>query len=336
MLLRQVQLLGQERCLKNKWLYIFSALFMPAIVVADSIGIEAWLQKMHHAAHMSNYAGKFIYQQDSQLSLMRIIHAATKDGERERLISLDGVGREIIRTRDAVTCILPDSKSVVVEKGRPEQLFPPVFPMKIAALEAHYRFLLDRQERVAGRMAQKIVISPKDRFRYGHSLWVDSETGLLLKTHLVDEQGRLLEQFMFTEIEFMESIPDSMLKPRITGDTYTWHEAKQPDADIIPEHGHENEEWIVQRLPAGFSNDMKRHHNMPNQKTVRHLVFTDGLASVSVFIEKHKPSMPNLVGGSSMGAVNAFGKLIKIYHVTAVGEVPQATVQMISESVVYK
>ena len=81
---------------------------------------------------------------------------------------------------------------------------------------------------------------------------------------------------------------------------------------------------------------MKRHHNMPNQKEVQHLVFTDGLASVSIFIEKHQPSMPNLVGASSMGAVNAFGKLVKAHHVTTVGEVPRATVQMISESVSYQ
>ena len=80
---------------------------------------------------------------------------------------------------------------------------------------------------------------------------------------------------------------------------------------------------------------MNRHHNMPNQKAVRHLVFTDGLASVSVFIEKHQASMPNLVGASRMGAVNAFGRLIQNHHVTAVGEVPRATVQMISESVRY-
>lgn len=313
---------------------MIAALLMTAVVLADVVGVEAWLQKMHRSAHMSNYTGKFIYQQGSQLSLMRIIHAVTKDGERERLISLDDVGREIIRTKDSVICILPDRKSVVVEKGRPKQKFPPAFPMKIAVLKNYYHFTLDGKERVAGRMTQRIVISPKDKFRYGHSLWVDRETGLLLKTHLFDEAGNLLEQFMFIEINFMDSIPESMLKPRSTGETYTWLEAKKPDSDI--NSAHEDEVWVVRKLPVGFSDDMKRHHNMPNQKTVRQLVFTDGLASVSIFIEKHQASMPNLVGRSSMGAVNAFGKLIKAYHVTAVGEVPQATVQMISESVSYQ
>ena len=156
--------------MKNKWLYILASLLMPVIVLADTAAVESWLQKMHQAAHMSNYTGKFVYQQDNQLSLMRIIHAANKDGEHERLISLDDVGREIIRSRGVVTCILPDSKSVVVEKGRPAQQFPPAFPVKIEDLKAYYRFSLDQQERVAGRQAQKITISPRDKFRYGHNI----------------------------------------------------------------------------------------------------------------------------------------------------------------------
>ena len=306
----------------------------PVIVLADTAAVGEWLQKMHQAAHMSNYTGKFVYQQDNQLSLMRIIHAANKDGEHERLISLDDIGREIIRSRGVVTCILPDSKSVVVEKGRPAQQFPPAFPMQVENLKPYYRFSLDQQERVAGRLAQKITISPNDKFRYGHNLWVDNETGLLLKTHLVDERGNLLEQFMFTEIEFMETIPETMLKPSITDEAYTWHKAKTPDRKDDTENA--NSDWVVNTLPAGFRSDMKRQHHMPNQKSVRHMVFTDGLASVSVFIEKHQPKTPNLVGASRMGAVNAYGKLINQHHVTAVGEVPRATVQMISESVKFK
>lgn len=320
--------------MKNKWVFMLATLLMPVVVLADTAAVELWLQKMHQAAHMSNYVGKFVYQQDNQLSLMRIIHAANKEGEHERLISLDNVGREIIRTRGVVTCILPDSKSVVVEKGRPAQQFPPAFPVKVKSLQGYYRFALDNQEQVAGRLAQKIVILPHDRYRYGHNLWVDNETGLLLKTHLVDDHGNLLEQFMFTEIEFMEAIPEAMLKPGITGESYTWHKAKILDKDIVMED--EDQIWMVNALPVGFRSDMKRKHNMPNQKVVRHMVFTDGLASVSVFIEKLQPKMPNLVGASRMGAVNAYGKQINNHYVTAVGEVPRATVQMISESVNFK
>jgi len=303
-----------------------------AVIAADSEKVEQWLQKMHNAAHTLNYSGKFVFQQGKQLSLMKIIHASSKDGEYERLISLDGVGREIIRTKGVVTCILPDSKSVVVEKARPSHQFPPQFPMKVSNLKHQYRFMIDKTEMVAGRNAQKIVIAPSDQYRYGHRLWIDSETGLLLKTHLVDEQGKLLEQFMFTEIEFSETISEELLKPRIVGDSYTWYEADQTEeVDVDTESG-----WVAKQLPAGFNSDMNRSHNMPNKKLVRHLVFSDGLASVSIFIERTQKHTTNLVGSSRMGAVNAYGRRLNDYYVTAVGEVPNATVKLINESVIYE
>jgi len=313
--------------LKSKLLYIFIALLMPAVVIAaDNAAVEVWLQKMHRAAHMLNYSGKFVYQQDKQLSLMKIIHAADAESEYERLISLDDVGREIIRSKGIVTCIMPDSKSVVVKKAGPKQKFPPEFPMKIDHLQDLYRFALSKTELVAGRLSQKIVITPSDQYRYGHRLWIDNETGLLLKTHLVDEKGQLLEQFMFTEIEFMDKIPEEWLKPKEVDDSYTWYESDAP----VNVASNSKNKWIAKRLPIGFNNDM----SMQDEKGVRHLVFSDGLASVSIFIERSQKRSANLVGLSSMGAVNAFGRVYNEHYVTAIGEVPSSTVKLISESVV--
>jgi len=306
---------------------------MPAVVLAsDHEKVEQWLKKMHEAAHMLNYSGKFVFQQGKQLSLMKIIHASENGSEYERLISLDDVGREIIRSNGIVTCILPDSKTVVVDKARPSHQFPPKFPMQINELKKQYHFMLDKTEMVAGRNTQKIVIVPADRYRYGHRLWIDTDTGLLLKTHLVDNRGDLLEQFMFTEIEFMESVPEHLLKPRTVGDSYTWYESEQSEhVDADSESG-----WVARKLPAGFNSDMSRSHKMPNKKLVRHMVFSDGLASVSIFIERTQKHATNLVGSSRMGAVNAYGRRLNDYYVTAVGEVPNATVKLINESVVYE
>ncbi len=320
--------------LKNKWLLFVSCLLVPVAVVAkDNQDVSHWLQKMHHAAHMLNYVGKFVYQQDTQLSLMQIIHAVSEHGERERLISLDQVGREVIRDANGVTCILPDRNSIVVDKARPQSQFPPKFPVDIEHLKGQYHFKLDKQERVAGQLAQKIVIDPVDQYRYGHRLWVDVDTGLLLKTYLVDERGRLLEQFMFTEIEFMDQIEESMLVPQTKGTNYTWYESKEDEQSkpVVVKHN-----WSVSQLPRGFMRDMQRQHNMPNKQVVKHLVYTDGLASVSIFIETPEQESPNPIGASRMGAVNAYGRVVDKHHVTAVGEVPHVTVKMISESVTYK
>jgi len=319
--------------LKNKFALPVFLLVVPVLVWAgDDQTVEMWLQKMHHAAHMLNYTGKFVYQQDKQLSLMNIVHAVTDEGEREKLVSMDDTGREVIREKDRVTCILPDSKSVMVEKGRPKVQFPPMFPVKLDQLKGQYTFHVDRVEKIAGQRAQKLIIKPADMYRYGHRLWVDQNTGLLLKTQLLDEHGKLLEQFMFTEIQFLDKVPEELLKPRSTSE-YTWYEAQDTTE---PETKDTNHVWQVQELPNGFVNDMTRYHRMPDKMPVEHLVFTDGLASVSVFIEKNQQKEPSLVGASRMGAVNAYGRTIDNYHIITVGEVPRKTVRMIGESVVYK
>lgn len=320
--------------LNKKWLLYAALLALPvAVCASDKQSVEYWLQKMHRAAHMANYVGKFVYQQDKQLSMMKIVHAVDENGERERLLSLDDVGREVIREKDRVTCILPDRKSVVVEKGRPKLQFPPAFPVSVKTLEGQYGFELSRQERIAGHLAQKISIKPVDKYRYAHRLWVDVNTGLLLKTHLLDERGRLLEQFMFTELEFMDQVPEELLKPHLTGENFTWYESSDK-SEANDKSRHMN--WFVSRMPAGFVTDIERDHHLPNKTSVKHMVYSDGLASVSVFIEKHEDQLPNLIGASRMGAVNAFGRIVDDHHITAVGEVPQATVKMISESVEFK
>jgi sigma-E factor negative regulatory protein RseB len=323
--------------MKSKLAVAFLTVAVPLHVVwASSVeDVQAWLKKMHHAAHMINYDGTFVYGQHNQLSSMRIIHSVSGDGERERLISMDGTGREVIRDENTVTCILPDSQSVMVEKSRPDSDFPPTFPMEVGHLSKYYHLSLAGKGQVAGRTTQKILITPLDNLRYGHALWVDEKTGLVLKTHLLNEKGKPVEQFMFTQIKFMDKVPEKLLEPGIKGENFTWYEAK--DTSQKMETGKKSP-WQVTELPPGFREDMKRMHRMPNSKMpVEHQVYSDGLASVSVFIEKITgDDKDNLYGSSHMGAVNAHGRKLNGYHVTVVGEVPQAAVMMIGESVKYK
>lgn len=293
--------------------------------------VESWLSKMHKAAHMVNYQGIFVYGQKNNLSSMRIIHSADSTGERERLLSLDGTGREVIRTKNSVTCILPDSKSVMVEKNRPKSNFPPAFPVKINQLSRNYTFYLAAKEMVAGQTAQKIIIQPKDKFRYGHALWIDDKTGLLLKTHLMNENKQAVEKFMFTQIEFMKKVPEKLLKASISGENFTWYEsgkAKKEEKNIPSK-------WRVKHLPSGFHTDMNRKHVMPRSGiAIEQLVYSDGLSSVSVFIEKHSTKDDQITGHSQMGAINACGRVLKNgIHVTVVGEVTHAAVKMMCDSV---
>ncbi len=294
--------------------------------------VQSWLEKMQRAAHTVNYEGTFVYGQQGHLSSMRIIHRVTPEGEeQERLISMDGTGREVIRDGGKVTCFLPDSNAVVVEKSRKLKQFPPEFPMKIDELKDYYTFSLMGDSRVAGHVTQGIKILPKDPYRYGHHLWVEKKTGLLLKTHLLDEDNKQIEQFVFTQVSFLDQVPDDKLAPAMDTQQFTWYESK----DKIDNADETEPDFNVVWLPGGFKQDMKRMQKMPTGgMPVKHMVFSDGLSSVSIFIEEdvqHDPA--NLMGGSRMGAINAHGRHLGDYHVTVVGEVPHVTVQKICEAI---
>ena len=306
---------------------------MPFAVIADhpKESIESWLAKMHHAAHMINYDGTFVYGQNNEMTSMQIIHSVDENGESERLISLDGSGREVIRSGDTVTCVLPDKKSVVVDKSKPDSEFPPTFPLKIENLSNFYDFHLSENGMVAGRTAKKIMIMPKDKYRYAHTLWVDEKTGLLLKDHLIGEKGKIVEQFMFTQINYPKVIEKVRLISKSENKKFTWYKAKESEAK---QETNKSMNWKIMNIPAGFVPGVKRHHNMTmSAMPVEHFVYSDGLSSVSIFVEKQMDYSKNLMGGSTMGAVNAYGRAIGKYHVTVVGEVPHATVKMMGDSV---
>ena len=316
----------------NKFVSFFALLLITSTAFADhpQKDVEDWLAKMHHAAHLLNYDGTFVYGQGNELTSMQIFHSVDKKGEFERLISLDGSGREVIRSGDTVTCILPDKNSVVVDKSRPDTEFPPTFPLKIDRLLKTYSFHFAENGMVAGQVAKQLIIRPRDQYRYGHALWIDTETGLLLKDHLIGNDGKIVEQFMFTQINYPDAIKRSHLLSNSKNKEFTWYEAKDFEKKSIIHKMN----WKATKLPAGFTAGVKRHHKMTmTAMPVEHLMYSDGLSSISIFVEKQMQHSKNLMGGSTMGAVNAYGRSVGKYHVTVVGEVPQVTVKMIGDSV---
>ena len=317
----------------NKFVSLFALLLISFTAFADhpKEDIEKWLAKMHHAAHMINYDGTFVYGQNNEMTSMQIIHSVDENGEFERLISLDGSGREVIRSGDTVTCVLPDKKSVVVDKSRPDSEFPPTFPLKIEQLSKFYTFHFGKEGVVAGQTAIKLMIKPKDSYRYAHTLWIDAKSGLLLKDHLIDDNGKIVEQFMFTQINYPKVIEKARLISDSKHKKFTWYKAKDFKSN---DEVKKSMSWKIMNVPAGFVQGVQRHHNMTmSAMPVEHFMYSDGLSSVSIFVEKQMNKSKNLIGGSTMGAVNAYGRAVGKYHVTVVGEVPHATVKMIGDSV---
>ncbi len=319
--------------MRKKFISFIALLLVTSSAFADhpKEDIEKWLAKMHHAAHMLNYDGTFVYGQNDKLTSMQIFHSVDKKGEFERLLSLDGSGREVIRSGDTVTCILPDKNSVVVDKSQPKTEFPPTFPLKIDQLLKTYSFHFGEPGMVAGQKAEQLIIKPRDKYRYGHALWIDSVTGLLLKDHLIGSNGKIVEQFMFTQINYPKSIDRRSLLSSNKSKKFTWYEAKDEKYHGKSKH---SMNWIVTKIPAGFTPGIKRHHKMTmTNMPVEHFMYSDGLSSLSIFVEKEMDKSKNLMGGSTMGAVNAYGRSVGGYHVTVVGEVPQETVKMVGDSV---
>jgi len=313
---------------------VILSLLLPAPVFADEAESSARAQElinaMSRAVRERNYDGTFIYLRHRQMDSMRVIHRADGKGELERLVSLTGIPREIIRDDRTVRCIYPDDESVVVEKSRPRK-YVAQLPEPIERIAPYYEFAVDGEDRVAGRDAWIVNIQPRDAFRYGYRLWIDKDSTLLLKSELRDKSGFPLEQIMFTELHVMDFVPDELLEPAVSGQNYTWyHSASATSRGEGPRDGR----WIVSWMPSGFSmNEHERQALVASGKPVDHMVFSDGLASVSVFIEKLEGDGEIEVGLSRMGGVNTYAKHLGEFQVTAVGEVPPATVQRIANSI---
>ena len=312
-----------------RWLVV--VLLTAAGQVFAQESARQWLDEMSTALQTLDYDGTFVYLHDNKLETMRIIHQMTEGGEKERLVSLTGSPREVLRDDRVVTCIMPDNKSVMVGMSRPRQPFP-VVPRDLDTLSLYYDLEDAGEGRMTGYMTRIIKITPKDTLRYGYRFWIDRETRMLLKFDLTDVDGKAIEQVMFTSLGVGERIPAAALKPSLTGDGYTWY--RQENTGSKPKKNTGTPGWAVGRLPAGFRMVNFQHKRMrQDSEFAEHMVFSDGLATVSVYVEKLAQGQAPVTGLSSMGAVNAWRALVDGYQVTVIGEVPRTTVQMIARSV---
>lgn len=316
--------------LPDRSAFIFLGLFVCSTAMAADDAHE-WLMKINRAARALEYEGIFVYQHDAQLETMQIFHKVENNSSRERLVSLNGAPREIVRDANEVRCYWPDKNSVMVEYRKAEgKAFPSILPERLQDLDEYYTLKLGNTERITGRVAQLVIIKPTDQYRYGYRLWADVDSGLLLKADLLDNQDAVLEQFMFTQVNIGAKIPASAFAPGMTGKSMVWYREDGDTRNVSDKPG-----WSASQLPKGFRLSAHMTRRLPMRKQpVEHLVYTDGLAAVSVFIEKQEKGVkPFMQGPSRMGAVHAMSAQSGDYQITTVGEVPAATVAYISGSV---
>lgn len=306
-------------------LAILLASAAPAVAAEQA---EDWLARMAKAMRMQAYEGTLVYEHGEQLESMSIVHGNIDGREYERLHVLNGEPFEIIREGEKVTCVWPAKRRLLVNQ-RPGDLLAPKPPRDLRSLPAHYRADLKGTERVAGREARILRIEGQDEYRYGYRIWIDTDTGLLLRSDLVGGEDMVYERIMFTRIEPLETVARERFRPSLTGDEYSRHGDPAADSSELDDPG-----WGLDDLPPGFRLVSHRSQAMPpHGEAVQHSVYTDGLASVSVFVEPADTDAMPLRGLSRMGAVHAFGKEIEGHQVTVVGEVPAAAVKRIAAGV---
>ena len=293
---------------------------------------------MVEASRTLDYIGTFVYRNGSTIQSMKIIHRADTEGGKDRLVALSGAAREVIRDGERVTCILPDDRTVVISRRRAGGLSPSTtFGPEIAIgsnIAEFYAMASGGTERVADREALVIGLRPRDRFRYGFRLAVDRETGLLLKSELLDGDGAALEQIVYTHLDLPESIPDEDLESRISHAGFARYDTvaavASGDAPSAPA-----QDWDIGWLPAGFRMTDESYGSIrtTGRAPVEHRVYSDGLASLSIFIERGSDAGGRLEGHSSIGAFNAFGRTAGEFQVSVVGEVPGITVERVAASI---
>ena len=295
---------------------------------------QAWLRKMVEATRSLNYDGTFVYHNSGAMQTMRIIHRAGPDGSQERLVALTGQPREVLRDHGEVTCILPDHRAVVVgRKSSAGVAGAPKFDPG-RDLAEHYELRSRAGGRVAGRETRTVELQPRDEYRYGYTLAVDVDSGLLLKSELRAADGSVLEQIEFTSLDTPADIPDALLEPSISAEGFAYFADESSTSKTGTAGEGAASDWETGWLPDGFR--MAERGSAPvftSHQPVEQFVYSDGLASVSIFIERLADGADRLDGPSRMGAVNAFGRMIGDYQVTAVGEVPAATVRDVALSV---
>lgn len=291
-----------------------------------------WLKTVAFAAHQTDYSGVFVYQYDNHVETSRITHVVETDSEYEKLESLDGPKREIIRHHGQVWCYI-NHKMVQADSQRGRSRFPSLLPEQLSAVSGNYQVKEAGLERIAGHNTQVILFQPKDNLRYIHKIWAHTDSGLLLKAAVLGDKNKVIEQYAFTQLQIGGNIDRSWVGAKDSA-------GRGAGLPVSPETARGgaaiNSGWVADALPAGFKKTMEIQRPMRGKHApVTQIVYSDGLSAVSIFIEPDDGDEDDVTGLSSRGAVNLHHKVVGKHLITVVGEVPPRTVMQVLDSVRY-
>lgn len=300
----------------------------PSAPVTAERSVSDWLMRMHEASRRRAYVGTFVVSSDSQMATSRIWHVC--DGERqvERVESLTGPPRSTFRRNEDVVTFSPQTRVAVAEKRESLALFPHLLKSADSAIDRFYSLRQEGEERVAGFDADVLLLRPRDRLRFGYRIWSERKTGLVMKLQTLDLDGRVLEQVAFSELQL--DAPVSMKRLAQMMDNTAGYKVETPE---MTKTSAEAEGWRLRSPVPGFSPASCWRRPVRTESAgaepVVQWIFTDGLASVSLFLEAYDPRRHLHEGQLAMGATRTLSRRLgepgQYWWLTAVGEVPQKT-----------
>lgn len=295
----------------------------------NDLAVE-WIDRISHSARELPYTGVFVHQTAEASSTARITHLVDKQGvEHEKLELMDGPPTEIIRRNDEMTCYRPDSRTVSVDRRATGRFFPSLITGNAKSIADYYRVKLGSVERIAGFDCQWVILEPKDAMRYMQKLCAEIGTGLLLRAKLFNDRNLMVEQFMFTQLDLSRTVARQSLKSRYE-QTQGWQKQYAVKSTKDTDTG-----WLAGNLPAGFKKVMEMTRSLLGRpEPVSHLVYSDGVLSVSVFVESMQTAPNSFTSVVAEDGPTSFAmRAVADHQVTVMGEVPVATVQTIADGV---
>lgn len=314
--------------------FLKPALFLSLLLhgLTASANEDAWLdlQKAAEAARALDYKGTFIYQNGEQIRSVQITHININGQEHTRNLVLDGNAREVFSHGKDIVIFDAHSDKVVIQKRRGQNLFPAMLPTDLSAIKASYDAEFAKPTRVANRAAKVVLLKPNDGLRYPYKIWIDQQYGLLLRMALYNGKQRMVEQIGFTNVHLLQTSDLDWFEPKIDAAKAYVEEKAQPV-------NHVKTNWVVTHLPPGYKKIDHIEMNVPDKKMpVNQMIYSDGLASVSIFIETLEKGVRPKMGHKTLGSTNICANVVEGYQVVVVGEVPEKTVKQIAKTISFK
>lgn len=303
-------------------------------VEGSSTEAFAWLKKMAAASRQQNYSGTIVYQHRNQVETSRVVHFVNgAGGEFEKLETLDGPAREVVRSNDQVICYLPNAKTVLIEeRNRSARNFPALLPESLHGISENYQIRKEGVDRVAGYDCQWIALAPRDNLRYGRRFCAELGSSLPLRAHTLNEKGEPIESFAFTELTLGGSFTRERVKSKYADKSRIQNWRIDRSAMSVAPPTPADTGWVLSAAVPGFKKLMEAKRSLGGRTgAISQIVLSDGLAAVSIFIEP-MPRSQATQSLSHQGAVNIFKRPYGNHVVTVLGEAPPATIMQIANS----